>query len=130
MRARLLDGMEAIDGWEADPNVLAASREAPPMVVATTLADGRPAVLELTFGIPLPMYESFLSLRDAIDKQHQMSRVYDAILPWFFCQYVLVVLLLLALVPLLGWVFARGVTRKVARLSQAARCSHSDASRA
>jgi two-component system nitrogen regulation sensor histidine kinase NtrY len=120
LRARLLEGMEAIDGWEAEPEVLSASREAPPVVVATTLADGHPAVLELTFGIPLPMYESFLSLRDAIDKQHQMSRVYDAILPRFLRQYVLVVLSLLALVPLLGWVFARGVTRKVARLSQAA----------
>ena len=120
LRARLLEGNDDLDGWEADAQTLDASREAPPMVVATTLPDGHPAVLELTFGIPVAMYESFLSLRDAIDKQQQMSRVYDAILPRFLRQYILVVLLLLALVPLLGWVFARGVTRKVARLSQAA----------
>ena len=120
LRARLLEGNDDLDGWEADAPTLEASREAPPMVVATTLSDGRPAVLELTFGIPMAMYESFLSLRDAIDKQQQMSRVYDAILPRFLRQYILVVVLLLALVPFLGWLFARGVTRKVARLSQAA----------
>jgi nitrogen fixation/metabolism regulation signal transduction histidine kinase len=120
LRARLLSGQEVLDGWEAEPSVLAGSREAPPIVVATSAADGTPHVLELTFGIPVTMYESFLALRDAIDKHQQMARVHEAVLPRFLRQYIIGVLALLAIAPLMGWLFARGVTRRVARLSQAA----------
>jgi nitrogen fixation/metabolism regulation signal transduction histidine kinase len=78
-------------------------------------------VLELTFGIPLDMYENFLSLREAIDNEQQLDRVYDLIIPRFLRQYALLVLAMLAVVPLLGWFFAHRVTRRVARLHEAAR---------
>jgi nitrogen fixation/metabolism regulation signal transduction histidine kinase len=122
LRARLLDGDqedEEIDAWEADPAVLARSREAPPVVVAIPGSATR--VLELTFGIPLDMYENFLSLREAIDNEQQLDRVYDLIIPRFLRQYALLVLAMLAVVPLLGWFFAHRVTRRVARLHEAAR---------
>jgi two-component system nitrogen regulation sensor histidine kinase NtrY len=119
LRARLLDGDDEIDGWEAEPSVLARSREAPPVVVAVPGSATR--VLELTFGIPLDMYENFLSLREAIDNEQQLDRVYDLIIPRFLRQYALLVLAMLAVVPLLGWFFAHRVTRRVARLHEAAR---------
>jgi two-component system nitrogen regulation sensor histidine kinase NtrY len=121
LRARLLDDEQEGAEWEAAPDVLARSREAPPIVMALAPEGDQPGrVLELTFGIPLDMYENFLSLRDAIDKQQQLDRVYDLILPRFLRQYILMVLLMLAAAPLIGWVFARQVTRRVARLHQAA----------
>ena len=123
LRARLLDGDEEVDSWETEPAILAHSREAPPIVVAVPAKDKEegPRVLELTFGIPLDMYENFLSLRDAIDKEQQLDRVYDLIIPRFLRQYVLMVLVMLAAAPLIGWLFARQVTRRVARLHDAAR---------
>jgi nitrogen fixation/metabolism regulation signal transduction histidine kinase len=127
LRARLLDGDDEIDGWETDSTTLAHSREAPPIVVAVPVAipaknkDESTRVLELTFGIPLDMYENFLSLRDAIDKEQQLDRVYDLMIPRFLRQYVLMVLVMLAAAPLIGWLFARQVTRRVARLHDAAR---------
>lgn len=123
LRARLLDGDDEIDGWEAEPAILARSREAPPIVVAAP-ARGKERgahVLELTFGIPLDMYENFLSLRETIDKEQQLDRVYDLIIPRFLRQYVMMVLVMLAAAPLIGWLFARQVTRRVARLHEAAR---------
>jgi len=127
LRARLLDGDDEIDGWETEPAILAHSREAPPIVVAMPVAvpaknkEEGARVLELTFGIPLDMYENFLSLRDAIDKEQQLDRVYDLIIPRFLRQYVMMVLVMLAAAPLIGWLFARQVTRRVARLHEAAR---------
>ena len=119
----MLEGGEEVQSWEADPETLAHSREAPPIVLALPGESGeQPArVLELTFGIPLEMYENFLSLRDAMDKQQQLDRVYDSILPHFVRQYIMMVLLMLAAAPLIGWLFARQVTRRVARLHDAAR---------
>ena len=123
LRARILEGDQELAAWEAEPEALEKSREAPPIVVA--LPDGNaeaPArVLELTFGIPLRMYEDFLSLRDAIDKQQETGRVYDLILPRFLRQYVVMVLVMLTAAPLAGWFFARRVTRRVRRLHEAAR---------
>jgi two-component system, NtrC family, nitrogen regulation sensor histidine kinase NtrY len=123
LRARLLDGDEEIDRWEIDSAIWARSREAPPIVVAMPRgnADGPPHVLELTFGIPLEMYENFESLRDAIDKEEQLGRLYDSFIPRFLRQYLVLVLVTLAAAPILGWVFARRVTRRVARLHEAAR---------
>lgn len=122
LRARLIEGDAEVDEWEAEPELLAKSREAPPIVVALREEkDAPPKVLELTFGIPLQMYENFLSLREAIDQQQQTGRVYDLILPRFLRQYVVMVLVMLTAAPLLGWVFARQVTRRVGRLHEAAR---------
>jgi len=122
LRARLLEGDQEIEEWESAPEVLEKSREAPPIVVALPMdKDMPPRVLELTFGIPLQMYEDFLSLREAIDRQQQTGRVYDLILPRFLRQYVVMVLVMLTAAPLLGWFFARQVTRRVRRLHEAAR---------
>jgi len=123
MRARLLEGDEETDVWEADPATFARSREAPPIVVALPARnkDEAPRILELTFGIPLDMYENSLSLRDAIDKEKELGHVYDHVIPRFLRQYVVLVLMMLAAAPLVGWVFARQVTRRVMRLHEAAR---------
>jgi nitrogen fixation/metabolism regulation signal transduction histidine kinase len=122
LRARLLEGDQEVEEWEAAPEVLEKSREAPPIVVALPMGkQAPPRVLELTFGIPLQMYEDFLSLREAIDQQQQTGRVYDLILPRFLRQYVVMVLVMLTAAPLLGWFFARQVTRRVGRLHEAAR---------
>jgi nitrogen fixation/metabolism regulation signal transduction histidine kinase len=122
LHARLLQGDQELDEWEAEPALQEKSREAPPIVVAVPgEGDGPPRVLELTFGIPLQMYENFLSLREAIDQQQQTGRVYDLILPRFLRQYVVMVLVMLTAAPLLGWFFARQVTRRVRRLHEAAR---------
>jgi two-component system nitrogen regulation sensor histidine kinase NtrY len=66
------------------------------------------------------LFRSFLSLRDAIDKQQETGRVYDLILPRFLRQYVVMVLVMLTAAPVLGWFFARQVTRRVRRLHEAA----------
>ncbi len=122
LRARLLEDDHEVAEWEAEPELLEKSREAPPIVVAVTSGPTGPGrVLELTFGIPLQMYEGFLALREAIDKQQQTGRVYDLILPRFLRQYVVMVLIMLTAAPLLGWFFARQVTRRVRRLHEAAR---------
>jgi two-component system, NtrC family, nitrogen regulation sensor histidine kinase NtrY len=122
LRARLLDGDEEADVWEAEPETLAQSREAPPIVVAlpSDKPGESPRILELTFGIPLAMYESSLSLRDAIEKEKELGHVYENVIPRFLRQYVVLVLMLLAAAPLVGWFFARRVTRRVARLHEAA----------
>jgi len=123
LRARVLGSDGEIDAWEADPATLMRSREAPPIVVALPSDDAQqaPHILELTFGIPLEMYENSLSLRDAIDKEKELGQVYEHVIPHFLRQYVVLVLMMLAAAPLLGWVFARQVTRRVARLHEAAR---------
>jgi len=122
LRARLLDGDNEADVWEAEPETLAGSREAPPILVAMAVAAGdeTPRILELTFGIPLEMYENSLSLRDAIEKEKELGQVYEHVIPSFVRQYVVLVLMLLAAAPLGGWVFARRVTRRVGRLHEAA----------
>jgi nitrogen fixation/metabolism regulation signal transduction histidine kinase len=60
-------------------------------------------------------------LRDAIDKEKELGQVYEHVIPRFLRQYVVLVLMMLAAAPLIGWVFARHVTRRVARLHEAAR---------
>jgi nitrogen fixation/metabolism regulation signal transduction histidine kinase len=126
LRARLLQGDQEVEEWETTPEILAKSSEAPPIVIALpgaeadADADATARVLELTFGIPLHMYEDFLALRDAIDKQQETGRVYDRVLPRFLRQYVVMVLVMLTSAPLFGWFLARRVTRRVRRLHEAA----------
>jgi two-component system nitrogen regulation sensor histidine kinase NtrY len=62
-----------------------------------------------------------LSLREAIEKEKELGHVYEDVIPRFLRQYVVLVLMLLAAAPLVGWFFARRVTRRVARLHEAAR---------
>jgi two-component system nitrogen regulation sensor histidine kinase NtrY len=122
LRARLLEGGDEIDVWETKPETLALAREAPPILVAVPAEaeNEAPRILELTFGIPLEMYENSLLLRDAIDKEKELGQVYEHVIPRFLRQYVVLVLMMLAAAPLIGWVFARHVTRRVARLHEAA----------
>jgi two-component system nitrogen regulation sensor histidine kinase NtrY len=123
LRARLFEGGEEIDTWEAEPEALQRAREAPPIVVAMPADDANapPRILELTFGIPLEVYENSLALREAIDREEELGHVYEHVVPHFLRQYVVMVLMMLAAAPLVGWVFARKVTRRVARLHAAAR---------
>jgi nitrogen fixation/metabolism regulation signal transduction histidine kinase len=121
LRARLLVGADVTDGWEAPSEALSRSREAPPLLVALPELPNQPTrALELTFGIPTQMYEDFLALRAAMDREAQMDRVYDLLIPRFLRQYLLLVLAILLVAPLVGWLFARRVTRRVARLHAAA----------
>jgi nitrogen fixation/metabolism regulation signal transduction histidine kinase len=122
LRARLLEGDREVSAWEAEPELLEQSREAPPIVVALPQSEQAPQrVLELTFGIPLRMYEGFWALGEAIERQQQSARVYHVILPRFLRQYAVMVLAMLAAAPLLVWIFAHRVTSRVGRLHDAAR---------
>ncbi len=122
LRARLLVGPDIVESWEAPPEALARSREAPPLLVALPPLPDQPArALELTFGIPARLYEEFLALRAAMDREAQIDRVYDLLIPRFLRQYLLLVLAILLVAPSVGWLFARRVTRRVARLHAAAR---------
>ncbi len=116
LRARFLEGTTTVDEWQAAPEVLGRSRESPPFLAP--LADRR--VLELTFGIPSELYGSFLELQQALDHEEQLDRAYEAVLPRFIRQYLVFVVCVLLAAPLLGLVLARRVTRRVARLHQAA----------
>jgi two-component system nitrogen regulation sensor histidine kinase NtrY len=122
LRAQLLLGTEVVDTWEAPAETLNRSREAPPILVALpTTAGEAPRALELVFGIPAQMYEDFLALRAAIEKEQQIDRVFGLLVPRFLRQYLMLVLAILAVAPLGGWLVARRVTRRVARLHTAAR---------
>ena len=122
LRAQLLVGTEVVDSWEAPAETLNRSREAPPILVALPAAQGEPPrALELEFGIPAQMYQDFLALRAAIEQDQQIHRAYGLLLPRFLRQYLILVLAILAVAPLGGWLVARRVTRRVARLHRAAR---------
>ena len=122
LRAQLLLGTAVVETWEAPAETLNRSREAPPILVALPAAeDAVPRALELVFGIPAQMYENFLSLRAAIEKEQQIDRVFGLLVPRFLRQYLMLVLAILAVAPLGGWLVARRVTRRVARLHTAAR---------
>ena len=122
LRAQLLVGTEVVDTWEAPAETLGRSREAPPILVALPAAEGdSPRALDLVFGIPAQMYQDFLALRAAIEQEQQIDRVYVLLLPRFLRQYLILVLVILAVAPLVGWLVARRVTKRVARLHKAAR---------
>jgi len=113
LRAQLLLGTEVVDTWEAPAETLSRSREAPPILVALPAAEGETSrALELVFGIPAQMYEEFLALRAAIEKEQQIDRVFGLLVPRFLRQYLLLVLAILAVAPLGGWLVARRVTRR------------------
>jgi len=67
-----------------------ASRDAEPLarsapiLVALPAAQGEASrTLELVFGIPAQMYEDFLALRAAIEKEQQIDRVFGLLVPRF-----------------------------------------------
>ena len=124
LRARLLRGDQILDEWIAAADTRQRMRESPPMLAAIPLSygDERPQkVLELTFGIPGGMYTNFLELREAMDREKQMHRAFEATAPRVLKEYLSFVIAVLVLPPLLGLWIARRTTKRVARLREAAR---------
>jgi nitrogen fixation/metabolism regulation signal transduction histidine kinase len=78
-------------------------------------------MLELTFGIPAEMYDAFSALHEAQLKERELDRAFQAVVPRFLKEYLLLISGALAVAPLVGFVVARRVTRRVLRLQEAAR---------
>jgi two-component system nitrogen regulation sensor histidine kinase NtrY len=78
-------------------------------------------VLELTFGIPSEMYSAFQNLQRAQNREQELDRAYEAVVPRFLRQYVLMVTCALVAAFLVGLILARRITRRVVRLQEAAR---------
>ena len=124
LQARLLRGNRILDEWHAPDNLRGRMRESPPMLAAVPLSYGEELpqkVLELTFGIPGGMYANFLELRQAMDREKQMHRAFEAAAPRVLKEYFSFVIAILVLPPLLGLWIARRTTKRVARLREAAR---------
>lgn len=123
LRARILEGTKVTDEWEAPPDRLTRSQAAPPNVAPLPLSrpDAPPRILELTFGIPLQMYRSFHDLRDEIERERELDRAYQAVVPRFLRQYLVLVVSALALAPIVGLLVAGRITRRLSRLQDAAR---------
>ncbi|MDX2020146.1 MAG: ATP-binding protein [Deltaproteobacteria bacterium] len=124
MRARLLRGNAVLDEWQAPPSALGSMRESPPILAAVPLSYGEEMpqkILELTFGINGTMYTNFLELREAMDRETQMHRAFEAAAPKVLKEYFSFVLAVLIVPPLLGLWLARRTTKRVARLRDAAR---------
>jgi two-component system nitrogen regulation sensor histidine kinase NtrY len=124
--ARRLAGGKVVDEWRAPAQALERLREGSPVVVELPRADDAPpgapsGDLELTFGIPKVVYEGFLELREALEFERQRGQAFEAYVASYVNQYVVLVVLLLVVMPLAGLYFARRATRRVARLSEAAR---------
>jgi two-component system, NtrC family, nitrogen regulation sensor histidine kinase NtrY len=120
--ARLLEGGTVLDEWEAPREALVRAQKSPPFLAELAHRAGNPPrVLELTFGIPQEMYTSFLALQQAMIDEQDLDRAYVAVVPRYVRQYSLVVAGILAAAPLVGLFLARRVTRRLARLQEAAR---------
>jgi nitrogen fixation/metabolism regulation signal transduction histidine kinase len=124
LRARLLVDTAVVDEWTAPPETMMKAREAPPTLAVIPPVPGEGAaplrMLELTFGIPQEMYQHFLELTSALDRERERERASDALVAGYMRDYLLFVVGLLALVPAVGLYFARRATRRVARLEEAA----------
>ena len=119
LRARLLEGETVLDQWPASESASDPQRrlrEAPPM--SAPVAGGR--TLELTFGIPLEMYDQFIELTRGLDRQRQREQAYEATVDQFVRDYLVFVVGLMAVATLAGLFFARRATGRVARLRDAA----------
>lgn len=124
MRARLLRGNDVLDEWQAAADTLGSMRESPPILVAVPFSYGEEMprkILELTFGIDGTMYNKFLELRLAMDREKQMHRAFEAAAPKVLKEYLSFVLAVLIFPPILGLWIARRTTKRVARLRDAAR---------
>src|SRR5439155_17838375 len=90
LRARLMEGTVARDQWEAPREVLARLHEGPPVLAPWPRLPGEPErELELTFGIPAEMYGAFKALQTAQNREQELDRAYEAVVPRFLRQYVL-----------------------------------------
>jgi len=122
MRARLYEAGVKRDEWQAPPEVLARLHEGPPLSSVLTGPPGEPErALELTFGIPAEMYSAFQALQRAQNREHELDRAYEAVVPRFLRQYLLLVTCALVGASLVGLILARRITRRVLRLQEAAR---------
>jgi nitrogen fixation/metabolism regulation signal transduction histidine kinase len=122
MRARLYEGGVKGDEWQAAPEVLARLHEGPPFSSVMSGPPGEPErILELTFGIPVEMYSAFQALQRAQNREQELDRAFEAVVPRFLRQYVLLVTCVLTAASLVGLILARRITRRVLRLQVAAR---------
>ena len=122
MRARLFEGGAKRDEWQAGPEVLARLHEGPPLSSVLPRLTGEPErVLELTFGIPAEMYGAFQALQRAQNREQELDRAYEAVVPPFLRQYVLLITCALVAASLVGFILARRITQRVVRLQVAAR---------
>jgi two-component system nitrogen regulation sensor histidine kinase NtrY len=119
-RLRLREGQAPVvlDVWQAPANEAARLREAPAVVIEAPEGGSR---LELVFGIPIEIYDEFMALGRALDLDRQRDQAFDAFVSRYIREYFVFVLGLLVVVPVIGFLFARRATRRVARLSEAAR---------
>ena len=125
MRARLFEGRQVIDAWQAPPETLERLAEAPSNLEEVPTGPGAPPgqdprALELTFGIPAAMYRGYNDLTRMLDLERQREDAYEAFVSTYTRQYVILVVVLMAVVPFFGLFFARRATRRVARLLDAA----------
>ncbi len=123
LTARLLRTGGVIDEWQAPPDVLAGMQRSPPFLAEMPPVPGEDRasdLLELTFGISKEMYGNFEELRDAVDREREMDRAFSRVVPRMLRDYLSVVILVLIVPPLVGVTVARRVTKRVARLRDAA----------
>jgi nitrogen fixation/metabolism regulation signal transduction histidine kinase len=122
LRARLMEGTRVVDEWAVSPQVLAQAREAPPNLVELPGSNPEsPRLLELTFGISREIYANFQALRDAMDREHDLDRVFTLVFPMIFRGLTLALVVILAIATALGLFVARRATGRVATLREAAR---------
>jgi nitrogen fixation/metabolism regulation signal transduction histidine kinase len=122
LHARLLEGTRVVEEWSAPQQVLERTREAPPNPVQLHGGDpNEPRILELTFGIPREIYANFLSLREAMDREQDLDRVFPVVFPMIFRGLGLALVAILVLATVLGLAVARRATGRVAALREAAR---------
>ncbi len=123
VRARMLEGAQAVDQWEANPEVVSRAREGKPILVElpSDASSNEPQrFLELTFAIPKELYDNYQALREAIEREKELDRAYDAVIPRFLRDYFVVVVCVVSVAPLFGLLIARQVTKRLARLRDAA----------
>ena len=122
LRARVLAGDRTVDEWAAPPAVMEHAREAPPSLAELAGSTPEtPRLLELTFGISKDVYNNFLALRSAMEREQDLDRVFPLVLPMIFRGLAIALVMILAFATALGLFVARRATGRVATLREAAR---------
>jgi signal transduction histidine kinase len=122
LHARIMEGSRVVDEWTAAPEVIQHTREAPPNLAE--LPGSRPdapRLLELTFGISREMYANFLTLRDTMDRESDLDRLFPLVFPEVFRGLTIALITILLIATVLGLFVAGRATRRVAILREAAR---------